>query len=72
VWLLLVESILTGDVPSAAKFSPGASAGALAGVLQNVGAGDLLAPGLGAALLAAYAAAVAGLGLLAIERRDID
>jgi ABC-2 type transport system permease protein len=59
VWLLLVESILIGDVPAAAKFSPGASAGALAGMIQNATGGDLLAPGLGALLLIAYAAAAA-------------
>jgi hypothetical protein len=71
VWLLLVESILIGDVPSASKFSPGASAGALAGIIQNVSSGSLLAPALGALLLAAYAAAAAIAGLAVTERRDI-
>jgi ABC-type transport system involved in multi-copper enzyme maturation permease subunit len=71
VWLLLVESILIGDVPSAAKFSPGASAGALAGMIQNASGGDLLAPALGALLLAAYAAVAAIAGLTLTNRRDI-
>lgn len=71
VWLLLVESVLIGDIPSAAKFSPGASAGALAGMIQNVSSGSLLAPALGALLLLVYAAAAAGAGLILTERRDI-
>lgn len=71
VWLLLVESILIGDVPSAAKFAPGASAGALAGMIQNVSSGSLLAPALGALLLAVYAAASTVAGLILIERRDV-
>jgi ABC-type transport system involved in multi-copper enzyme maturation permease subunit len=71
VWLLLVESILIGDVPSAAKFSPGASAGALAGMIQNTRGVTLLAPSVGGLLLAAYAAATTAAGLIAIERRDI-
>jgi ABC-2 type transport system permease protein len=72
VWLLLVETILIGDVPSAGQFSPGASAGALAGALQNVGPPDLLAPALGALLLAAYAAAAGAAGAIATERRDVN
>jgi ABC-2 type transport system permease protein len=72
VWLLLIESVLIGSVPSAAKFAPGASAGALAGIIQNVGNGRLLAPALGALLLAVYTAAAAAAGLIATERRDID
>jgi ABC-2 type transport system permease protein len=72
VWLLLVESILIGDVPSAAKFSPGASAGALAGMLQNATGADLLAPAVGALLLVAYAAAATAAGLTATQRRDIN
>ena len=71
VWLLLVESILIGDVPSAAKFSPGASAGALAGMIQNVSSGDLLAPALGALVLIGYAVSAALAGLIVMQRRDI-
>ena len=59
-------------MPSAAKFAPGASAGALAGMIQNATGGDLLAPGLGALLLIAYAAAAALAGLTATQQRDIN
>jgi ABC-2 type transport system permease protein len=72
VWLLLIENILIGNVPSAAKYAPGASGGGLAGLIPNAGTATLLAPALGALLLIAYAAAAAGTGALAIERRDID
>jgi ABC-2 type transport system permease protein len=72
VWLLLIENILIGNVPSAAKYAPGASDGALAGLMPNAGTAALLAPIVGALLLAGYAAASAGVGLVAIERRDID
>ena len=59
VWLLLVESILIGDVPSAGKFAPGASAGALAGIDPERHRRRAARPGLGALLLIAYAAAAA-------------
>jgi ABC-2 type transport system permease protein len=72
VWLLLVESILIGDLPSAAKFSPGASAGAVAGMIQNISSGSLLAPALGALLLAAYAVTAGAVAVIVTERRDID
>jgi ABC-type transport system involved in multi-copper enzyme maturation permease subunit len=71
VWLLLIESVLIGNVPSAAKYAPGASAGALSGAIQNVSQGSLLTPALGALLLAGYAAAAAAAGLIATQRRDI-
>jgi ABC-2 type transport system permease protein len=72
VWMLLVESILIGNVPSVAQFAPGASAGALAGALQDVGPADLLAPALGALLLAAYAAAAGAAGSVVTARRDVS
>jgi ABC-2 type transport system permease protein len=71
VWLLFVEPILIGDVPSAAKFGPGASAGALAGATQMQIADDLVAPALGLVLLAAYAAAASAAGSIATARRDV-
>lgn len=71
VWLLLIENILTGNVPSAAKYAPGASAGALAGMVPDGGAAKLLAPVLGALLLLGYAAVASAAGLVAVERRDI-
>lgn len=71
VWLLLIENILIGNVPSAAKFAPGASDGALAGLMPNAGSATLLAPIVGAALLLGYAAVAAVIGVVATERRDI-
>jgi hypothetical protein len=40
--------------------------------MPDAGAAALLAPVLGALLLAGYAAIAAGTGAVAIERRDID
>jgi ABC-2 type transport system permease protein len=72
VWLLLIENILIGNVPSAGKYAPGASDGALAGLMPNAGTATLLGPIAGTLLLAGYAAVGAAAGLAAIERRDID
>ena len=72
VWLLLIENILIGNVASVAKYAPGASGGALAGLIPNAGPTTLLAPALGALILLAYTAVAAGTGVLAIERRDIE
>ncbi len=71
VWLLILETSLIGTVPSAAKFAPGASAGALAGAVQTQTASKLLAPAVGALLLAACAIAAAGAGAIAGSRRDV-
>jgi ABC-2 type transport system permease protein len=71
VWLLFIEPLLLGDLPSAAKYAPEASAGAIAGAIQGQLADTLVAPGVGVVLLALYAA-IAGLaGLLLITRRDV-
>jgi ABC-2 type transport system permease protein len=72
VWLLLIENILIGNVPSAGKYAPGAGAGALAGLMPDAGSATLLAPIAGALALAGYAALCIAAGLAAIERRDID
>lgn len=72
VWLLLIENILIGNVPSVGKYAPGASGGALAGLIPNAETAKLLTPIIGAVLLAGYALAVGAAGRLAIERRDID
>jgi ABC-2 type transport system permease protein len=72
VWLLFLEPLLLGDVPSAGKYAPEASAGAIAGAIQSQIADNLIAPALGVVLLAAYAALAALAGSLLITRRDID
>jgi ABC-2 type transport system permease protein len=71
VWLLFVEPLLLGDVPSAAKYAPEATAGAIAGAIQSQIADTLIAPGLGIALLAAYAALAGLVGMALITRRDV-
>jgi ABC-type transport system involved in multi-copper enzyme maturation permease subunit len=71
VWLLFIEPILLGDVPAAAKFAPGASAGAISGAIQSQIADALVTPALGVLLLAAYAAAASAAGAIATTRRDV-
>jgi ABC-type transport system involved in multi-copper enzyme maturation permease subunit len=71
VWLLLIETVLAGEVPSIGKYTPGASAGALAGMLQSATSLQLVTPAVGALLLAAYTAAAAGAGALTTEKRDL-
>ncbi len=72
VWLLLVETILIGNVPGVGKFTPGASAGALAGAIQTQSATNLLVPALGGLLLAGYAAVAIVAGTIATARRDVS
>jgi len=71
VWLLFLEPLLLGDVPSAGKYAPEASAGAIAGAIQSQIADTLIAPALGIVLLAAYAALAGLAGALLITRRDV-
>jgi ABC-2 type transport system permease protein len=72
VWLLFLEPLLLGDVPAAAKYGPEASAGAMAGAIQTQLADSLVAPAVGAVLLATYAALAALTASVLISRRDID
>jgi ABC-2 type transport system permease protein len=71
VWLLFLEPLLLADIPSAAKYAPEASAGAIAGAIQSQIADTLIAPALGVVLLAAYAALAGVAGALLITRRDV-
>jgi len=71
VWLLLIETTLIGNIPSAGKYAPGAAAGAIAGAIQTQTPAKLVAPALGLLLLAAYAAFAAGAGALLTNRRDV-
>jgi hypothetical protein len=66
VWVLFVENILTGSLPSVGKFAPAALGLAVAGATDNT----LHTPALAAALLALYAAAAITVGWLATTRRD--
>lgn len=71
VWLLLIETTLIGNVPSAGKFTPGAAAGAIAGAIQTQSTSRLVAPALGALLLLLYAATAGGAGVILTTRRDV-
>jgi ABC-2 type transport system permease protein len=71
VWLLFLEPLLLSDLPSAAKYAPEASAGAIAGAIQSQIADTLIAPVLGVVLLTAYAALATLAGALLITRRDV-
>lgn len=71
VWLLLIETTLIGNIPSAGKYAPGAAAGAIAGAIQTQAASKLVTPALGVLLLAAYAVTAACAGALLTNRRDV-
>jgi ABC-type transport system involved in multi-copper enzyme maturation permease subunit len=71
VWLLLIETTLIGNLPSAGKFAPGAAAGAITGAIQTQSAGNLVAPGAGVLVLASYAAIATAAGVILINRRDV-
>jgi ABC-2 type transport system permease protein len=69
-WLLFVEGLLVGDLVGLGdvfKFLPGSAAAAISGQQP----GTLLAPMVGLALLAAYAAAAAAAGAFATSHRDV-
>ncbi|MDQ2968694.1 MAG: ABC transporter permease [Actinomycetota bacterium] len=71
VWLLFVENLLVGDIAgvgNVGRLLPEAAGKAISGQDPNT----LLAPALGLAMLALYAAAAAVAGSLATSRRDLD
>ena len=67
LWLFFIENLLIDFVPGVGRFAPGAAAAAMTGLDPET----LLAPALGALLLAAYAAASAAAGWIATLRRDV-
>ncbi|HEY7225025.1 MAG TPA: hypothetical protein VH561_15735 [Micromonosporaceae bacterium] len=69
VWLLFVENLLAGDLPTAHQYTPGGLAQALAGSTRDA---VLTSVPLAATLLLAYAAAGALLGAAALSRRDVS
>jgi ABC-2 type transport system permease protein len=66
-WLLFVEGLLVDSVASIGRFAPGAAGMALSGL----GSGTLLAPVIGALLLAAYTSAAIAVGCLTTVHRDV-
>jgi hypothetical protein len=67
LWLFFAENLLLDFVPGAGRFAPGAAAAAITGLDRDT----LLAPALGALLLALYTASAATAGLIATLRRDV-
>jgi hypothetical protein len=67
VWSLVVENLLFGLVPSVGRFTPGRASDALMGMTAD----HLLSGGAGAAVLVAWAAALAAAGLVLTARRDV-
>jgi hypothetical protein len=67
-WILFVENVLAGDVPTAHKYVPGALAQTLAGSTRDA---VLTSAPIAAALLLAYAATAAILASTALARRDV-
>jgi ABC-2 type transport system permease protein len=67
LWLFFVENLLVDFVPGVGRFAPGAAAAAITGLDRET----LLAPAVGALLLALYAAAAAAGGTIATLRRDV-
>jgi ABC-2 type transport system permease protein len=67
-WLLFVEGLIAGDVPSVSRFFPAALARALAG---SQAAGTLRTPAVAALVLALYAALAVAAGRTATTRRDV-
>jgi ABC-2 type transport system permease protein len=70
-WVLFVEGLLAGDLAGLGevfKFLPGSAAAAISGQEP----GTLLAPAVGLALLAVYAAAAALTGAFATSHRDVS
>jgi len=68
LWLFLVESLLTGFVPSVGRFAPGQASAAMTGQSGD----DLLPPAAGAAVLCAWVAALVAAGIAVTARRDVD
>jgi hypothetical protein len=67
-WVLVIENVIFGLVPSVGRFLPGPTGQALAGDTQD----HLLSSAAGGVLFVAWALAFAVLGTLAAVRRDVD
>jgi ABC-type transport system involved in multi-copper enzyme maturation permease subunit len=67
VWMIVGEGLLAGLLPNVARFFPGAAGLSMVGI----NAGTVLAPALGAAVLAGYALIATGIGGSLMARRDV-
>ena len=67
-WGLVVDNLLFSLVPSVGRFTPTRASDALMGVRVH----HLLSPGAGAAILIAWTAVLAAVGIALSTRRDIS
>lgn len=67
-WVLFVENILVDTAPGVGRFAPSALGQAMSGLHPDT----LLAPALGALILAMYAASAVAVGTVASIRRDFE
>lgn len=70
-WVFVVEILVFQYFPGVGRYAPGAAGTALTGDTVGDSSVHLLSAPAGAALLAAYALAVAAAGALAVSRRDV-
>jgi hypothetical protein len=70
-WVFVVEVLVFQHFPEAGRYAPGAAGAAMTGDTVGDSSVDLLSAPAGAALLAAYAAALALIGAAAVSRRDV-
>jgi ABC-2 type transport system permease protein len=70
-WVFVVEILIFQYLPGVGRFAPGAAGTAIAGNTVGESSVHLLSAPVGAALLAAYAAAFVLAGALVVSRRDV-
>lgn len=72
VWQLFIEQTLVGILPNAARYPPGPSAGAFAGAILQQTSSYLLAPVIGALVVAAYLTVTTAAALRATAHQDFN
>jgi len=70
-WVFVVESIVLEYLPGLGRYAPAAAGTAMTGSAVGDPSADLLSGPVGAAVLAAYAAALLAAGAAAVSRRDV-
>ncbi len=70
-WVFVVEILIFQYLPGVGRYAPGAAGTAMTGDTVGDSSVHLLSAPLGAAVLAAYACALAVAGGLALSRRDV-
>lgn len=72
VWQLFIEQTLVGILPTAARYAPGPSAGALAGAILQQTSAYLLAPAIGALVTVAYLMVTTAAALRVTAHQDFN